>query len=30
VLLTTGDPEETSARARVFAGDDLSFTHLDA
>lgn len=30
VLLTTGDPDEASARARIFAGDGLSFTYLDA
>lgn len=29
VLLTTGDPEEASARARVFAGNGLSFSHFD-
>jgi glutamate racemase len=29
VLLTTGDPEEASAGARVFAGQGLSFQHLD-
>lgn len=29
VLLTTGDPEEASARARVFAGEGLHFTRLD-
>jgi glutamate racemase len=28
VLLTTGDPEEASERARVFAGDGLRFEHL--
>jgi glutamate racemase len=29
VLLTTGDPDETSERARVFAGDGLRFQRLD-
>ncbi|MCC7251888.1 aspartate/glutamate racemase family protein [Hyphomicrobium sp.] len=29
VLLTTGDPAEISARARVFAGDGLAFEPLD-
>ena len=29
VLLTTGDPEETCARARVFAGEGLAFEQLD-
>jgi glutamate racemase len=30
VLLTTGDPAEASRGARVFAGEGLSFRHLDA
>lgn len=30
VLLTTGNPEEASARARVFAGEGLRFEHLGA
>ncbi|MDQ8699989.1 aspartate/glutamate racemase family protein [Hyphomicrobium sp. LHD-15] len=29
VLLTTGNPEEASAGARVFAGEGLRFQHLD-
>lgn len=29
VLLTTGDPEEASTGARVFAGEGLRFQHLD-
>jgi glutamate racemase len=29
VLLTTGDPDETSARARVFAGEGLHFERLE-
>ena len=29
VLLTTGDPDEASARARIFAGEGLRFRHLD-
>jgi glutamate racemase len=29
VLLTTGDPDEASARARIFAGEGLRFRRLD-